>query len=124
VNCLLNKARRKDVRKEANDTSNYAGARISVDTTIPFPRTLGGNYYWVKFCDCYSGMSWNTFIKHRGQVFESVKQKLYHLKGQGYRIKYLRLDSAGEHHHIKDLCLRLGINPEFTAPHTPQHNGK
>jgi hypothetical protein len=49
---------------------------------------------------------------------------LFHLKGQGYKLKYLRLDNAGEHHHIKDLCLKMGITPEFTAPHTHQHNGQ
>ena len=39
-------------------------------------------------------------------------------------VKYVRCDNAGENSkYIKYLCNKYGIQPEFTAPNTPQQNG-
>jgi transposase InsO family protein len=121
--CMLYKATQRPTRKITSITAQHPGDRMYVDTSGPFPRTLGGNHYWVKFCDQFSGMSWNIFIKERSMVFQVVKTKILQMKGQGIKINHMRLDNAGEHSDFVDLCLKLGIQPELTAPHTPQHNG-
>jgi hypothetical protein len=68
-------------------------------------------------------MSWNIFIKERSMVFQVVKTKLHQMRGQGIKINHLRINNAGEHNDFVNLCLKQGIKPELTAPHTPQHNG-
>ena len=46
------------------------------------------------------------------------------MKGCGTPVKYVQCDNAGKNSkHIKDLCNKYGIQPEFTAPNTPQQNG-
>jgi hypothetical protein len=42
------------------------------------------------------------------------------------KVKNIRLDNAGENKALKARCLKegLGINFEFTAPGTPQQNGR
>ena len=46
------------------------------------------------------------------------------MKGRGTPIKYIRCDNAGENEkYVKELCMKHGIQPEFTAPNTPQLNG-
>ena len=62
-------------------------------------------------------------LKDKTQVYQANKHTLLKIKGQGFPVNYLRLDNAGEHSEIDNLCNKLHITTEFTAPHTPQHNG-
>ena len=121
--CRVYKATQRPTKKITSITAQHPGDRMYVDTSGPFPRTLGGNHYWVKVCDQYSGMSWNIFLKDKTMVSHSVKNKIKQLIGQGFKINYLRMDNAGENRNITDFCLKVGIQPELTAPNTPQHNG-
>jgi len=46
------------------------------------------------------------------------------MKGRGTPVKFLCCDNAGENEkYVKQLCDKYGIQPEFTAPNTPQQNG-
>ena len=121
--CMLHKATKKPTRKVTSIVANRPGERMYVDTSGPFPRTLGGSHYCVKFCDQFSGMSWNIFVKDRSMVPQAIETKILQLLGRGFRVKHLRFDNAGEHQTIENFCLKLGIQPEGTAPNTPQHNG-
>ena len=39
-------------------------------------------------------------------------------------IRYLRCDNAGEHKEVEKICEKEGITMEYTAPYTPQQNGR
>jgi hypothetical protein len=54
--CLLYKASQRPVKKDTLMKATYAGERIHMDVSGPFPPTLGGHRYWVMFKDQYSGM--------------------------------------------------------------------
>jgi hypothetical protein len=43
-----------------------------------------------------------------------------------YEVKFLRCDNAGENKSTKNLCNKLGfaVDLKFTAPDTPQQNGR
>jgi histone deacetylase 1/2 len=44
--------------------------------------------------------------------------------GAGHKPKFVRCDDAGENSkQLKKVCENQGVKMEFTAPHTPQHNG-
>jgi transposase InsO family protein len=50
-----------------------------------------------------------------------------HLKAKhGRTVKFIRCDNAGENKALEKACLKegLGIQFEYTAPGTPQQNGK
>jgi transposase InsO family protein len=46
------------------------------------------------------------------------------VNGMNNKVKYLRCDNAWEHQaKLRSLCSKLGIQLEYIAPYTPQHNG-
>jgi len=95
-----------------------------VDFYGPYSTTVGGNNYWLLDNDDYSCKSWCLFAKRKSDIAELVKPLLIELKGANKPVKYLRCDNAGENiKQLQDLCKVFGIEPEFTAPHTPQQNG-
>ena len=99
------------------------GERLYIDTSGPFPPSMGGNQYWAKICDEFSGKNWNSFTKSKKTIQESLEDLIIMLKAKGHEVKYLRCDNAGEHTNFDQLCNQMGITLEYTAPNTPQHNG-
>ena len=61
--------------------ATYAGERIHMDVSGPFPATLGGAQYWVMFKDQYSGMVWNVFVPSKDNVYGVTKEKFYYFAG-------------------------------------------
>ena len=122
--CMLFKAKRRAVAKLTLIVATRPGERIHIDTSGPFPSTLGGHQYWVKIKDQFSGMSWNSFVKQKSEVSNVLLRKLRVFKGIGIQVSYLRCDNAGEHQESLQLvCEEFGIQLEYTAPSTPQQNG-
>jgi hypothetical protein len=54
-----------------------------------------------------------------------ARQLFARLKASGRTVKFLQCDNAGEHQEdLRKLCHEeCGIQLEFVAPYTPQHNG-
>ncbi len=76
--CMMYKAQQKSVNKITTMMVTKPGERLHIDTSGPFPTTLGGNKYWIKIKDQYSGMSWNTFVKERSSVTSDYYGNLDH----------------------------------------------
>jgi hypothetical protein len=74
--CMIYKAKRKSVIKFADLIVTKPGERLYIDTSGPLPKTLGGNNYWVKIKDQYSGMSWNSFVKQKLFIASVVLKQL------------------------------------------------
>ena len=122
--CLKYKAKAKKLGKFAKLVATKAGERIHIDTSGPFPKTLGGNIYWVKIKDQFSKYSHNIWVKRKADVPHVLVEFLDTLRGLRINVQYLRLDNAGEHtDEIKRICHVRGIKLEYTSPHTPQQNG-
>ena len=122
--CMRIKAKAKAIKKESTKRAEQVCERLCLDTSGPFAPTLGGNTYWGEICDDKSNKSWDTLMKKKSAVPTLVEDLVIELKAQGHQVKYLRMDNAGE--HSKELirkCHQLGVEPEFTAPNTPQQNG-
>ena len=122
--CMKYKATAKKLGKFTKLTATKAGERIHIDTSGPFPKTLGGNIYWVKIKDQFSKYSHNIWVKRKSDVPQVLVDFLDTLKGTGMVVRYLRLDNAGEHSDVmKRICHVRGITLEYTSPYTPQMNG-
>ena len=70
---------------------------------------------------CSHGLLWGNKSYLSGKVFPIILGII----NTGHKVKYLRLDNAGENWDLENKCLHhlLGINFEYTTPNTPQFNG-
>ena len=124
LGCLESKARAKNVSKLTNVKSTISGERIFIDTSGPYPRSMGGNKYWLKMVDDSSRKNWNYFMKKKSDVTSKVEEFLKTMKSQDVKVKYIRCDNAGEHQSsLRKLCRDKAITLEYTSPNTPQQNG-
>ena len=66
---------------------------------------------------------WSFFHKNKVD-FEDVTKLFEWVTSRKYPLKYLCLDNAGKWKHLHKLCHKYGVTMEYTAPHTPQFNGR
>ena len=101
------------------------GERIFIDTTGPFPKSKGGHKYCMVAVDDKTDRTWTHFTSSKKQMTNFVKLLYETITGLGRTIKYIRCDGAGEHQStLQDFCRPRGITLEYTAPYTPQQNGR
>ena len=124
VGCMTAKAQRKPVKKQTNTRATSAGERIYIDTSGPYPQSVRGKKYWFKIVDDYSRKNWNYFMKKKEEVPEVLEEYIKEMKTKGIKIRYVRMDNAGEHgRKLRKVCQKYDIKMEYVAPSTPQHNG-
>jgi transposase InsO family protein len=90
-------------------------------------KSYGSSKYWLLIMDDCSDEAWSRFLKKKSKTTEQVVALIKDLKEKGGKtVKYIRCDNAGENKSLENECLRqgLGITFEYTAPGTPQHNGR
>jgi hypothetical protein len=89
--------------------------------------SFGGTKYWFGMLDDHTDLFVSHCLRaksHLGgrlvQTLKTFKTKLNHTP------KYIRCDDAPENHKAEELCMKEGINVQFeyTAPGTPQRNGR
>ena len=121
--CMYAKAKQRNVNKFTKLRATLPGERLFVDTSGPYPRSMGGNTYWLKIVDDYSRKNWNFLMQKKSEVTMNVIEHIQCLHRASKNVKYLRCDNAGEHNELISYCERNNIVLEKTAPNTPQHNG-
>ena len=126
--CMISKARQKNLNKVPNEDklSTTPGERLYFDISSVTQPSIGGNKFWLLIVDDATDMPWSIFLKCKSDLSQNMFAFLKTLIGQGYKVKFLRCDSAGENTKFKADVEKDGLNVEFefTAPRTPQHNGK
>ena len=121
--CMYAKAKQKKVNKLTKERATKSGERLFFDTSGPYPRSLGGNLYWLKIVDDYSRKNWNFLMKKKSEVAQKIIDHIKILTINGNAFRFVRCDNAGEHNEIKRFCERNNIIMEMTTPNTPQLNG-
>ena len=123
--CARAKATQKRTNKVTKVAADKAGERLFMDTSGPYTETVGGSRYWFKFVDDKTRKSWDFYGARKNAITKFLRDILDKLKASGKPVKYLRCDNAGEHmSELRKICEgEYGIQLEYTAPHTPQHNG-
>ena len=122
--CVLAKAKAKGVPKVTLNKAIQPAERLYTDISGPYKKSIVGSNYWILVVDEFSGKSWSFFVKKKSQMAETVSTLLRKLSSADYSIKYLRCDNAGENTKgLAEVCDKLNIQIEFTAPYTPQQNG-
>jgi transposase InsO family protein len=78
--------------------------------------------------DDYTNFIWSFFLTNKSHISSTLLPFLRQLQQQrDLTVKYLRCDNAPEHIKFPKALQQttdLKIQFEYTAPHTPQQNGK
>ena len=96
---------------------------VHIDTTGPYPTSLGGSRYVVMFVDSASRLQrpYGVREKSAAAIFSVVKRFVADMGVP----RAFRTDNGTEYSNsmFVDFCNGLGLRCEFTAPYTPQQNG-
>jgi hypothetical protein len=66
------------------------------------------------------------FFKKKDELKDKVVELIKELKNENIRVKFLRLDDAGENYALEKECKQqnLVVKLEYSGPRTLQKNGK
>jgi gag-polypeptide of LTR copia-type len=128
TDCALGKSRVKNIPKVNTKTATEKLERINIDISYVNFTSFGGAKYWLLIQDEFTDCLWSKFLKTKDQVSEVMFQWINEVqKETKLMVKNIRCDNSGENksfHEAVKADKDLKIKFEFTAPHTPQQNGK
>ena len=95
---------------------------MHLDTSGPYKKTRGHNRYWVGLKDAYTSRVWSLFGREKDSFTKDIDLLFTDLNSKGHPVRILWLDNAGEWKWLRPVCARHGIQMQYTAPNTLQHN--
>ena len=125
--CAIAKARQKNVKKIPSKKAKHPGGRISLDISSPNYKGVAGKRHWLLFLDEHSDMVWSRFPKQKSDLPAIAMAFIKELEQENdIKVASIRLDNSGENRALEAACKQegLGIKFEFTAPNTPEQNGR
>jgi len=90
-------------------------------------KSIEGSLYVATFLDDYSGSGAVYFLKAKNEFSAALKTYLHWGENQlERRLKVLHSDRGGEYigRDVTDILRSNGIEHRFTAPYSPQQNGR
>jgi len=97
--CIISKSKKKNIKKWNDKRASYTGERLFVDISGPYHPTLKGNRFWLKIVDDFSRYSVSKFIRYKNQLCDELIKHVLILNGNGMKVKFVRMDNAGENIH-------------------------
>ena len=124
--CALAKSRRKNLGHGGISVTKNPGEKLWVDISSIRTASYGGNKFWVLVVDDRTDYCWSFFVKRKSDIGDSLLNLFMDLKAKGIGVQTVRCDNAQENIAAKKLLTEKGFDVvfEYTAPHTPQQNGK
>ena len=125
-NCKLAKITQKPVAKVTGTVADRPGKRLFIDSSRIKATSLGGSKFWAMAVDDNSDYTWSFFVRNKDDQNGPFTTLFGKLKREGRPVKFIRCDNAGENRVLEQQCETMGfeITFEYTAPNTPQLNGK
>lgn len=127
VACTFGKQHRTKIstapRKRATNILDLVHTDVCGPMRTP---SIDGNRYFVTFIDDATNYCVISFIKQKSEVLGKFQAFVAMMANQtGKCVRAVRCDQGGEYtsHDWKHYCATKGIVMEYTAPHTPEHNG-
>jgi hypothetical protein len=124
VPCSLAKVHAKPISKQLVPRSTNAGTRIFIDISTFPTASIAGNKHWMLVLDDATDMVWSMFLKTKAETTERMLGFFSKMKDRGTPVHRVRLDNSGENRKLRDSTQHMNIHYEFTAPNTPQQNGR
>jgi hypothetical protein len=126
VHCYEAKAEQKTVSRVPIERSKVPGECLFLDISSIQELSFGQAKNWALILDDNTDFAWSFFIKKEHNLQSSAIALIQQLKSDGNIGKYIHCNNAGENKSLEKECARLshGITFEYTAPGTPQQNGR
>ena len=128
ANCATAKSKQQNVNKVSTaSTATKKGERIMLDISSIDSKSFGGGKFWLLILDEFTKCKWTFILKSKDLLSDTVCTWIEEMQSKhSITIDKIRCDNAGENKSLqKDCKIRFPkIIFEFTAPHTPQQNGK
>ena len=126
--CAEAKARQKNIPKKVADDRrcNVVGERLHMDISSIKAKSFGGAKYWLLVLDEATGYAFSFFLKGKSETGPTILQLVRDLQTKAKHVKKIRCDGAGENKATEQLLKAngFGIEFEYSAPNTPQQNGR
>ncbi len=125
--CGIAKAKQKSVSIQLQPKSDTPGERMFLDISSIKGESFGQSKFWLMALDDCTDYAKSFFLKKKGDTAETIVSYVLDLKERSkIVVKYIRCDDAGENRALEKTCIKagLGIQFEYTAPGTPQRNGR
>jgi hypothetical protein len=126
--CVEAKIRMKNIPKRADNPAKEKGERIFIDLSWIRTPSFARNKYWLLIMDEFTHFLWSFFLRTKDELVYTMINFINNLqKTQQIKIKYIRCDNASENRSLQDtIAEKQNINCkfEYTAPASPQQNGK
>ena len=126
--CIMGKHRKMNIPKEIKNRSQFRGERINIDISSVAATSYGGAKYWLLIQDDYTDFLWSYFLKEKSQLPDIMLQWINQIqKETKITVHKVRCDNSGENRKLQKLLQQhfyLDARFEYTAPYTPQQNGK
>jgi hypothetical protein len=125
--CVMAMAKQKGLKKVSLNKPVAAGERLGFDISYLRNPSFGGSKYWLLFVDEFTSMKWSLFLRRKTDAIRAVVSFVKDLKaGNQEMVKFLCCDNSAENEGIRKMFEKEGVKVqmEFTAPNTPQENGK
>ena len=126
--CRISNAKQKNVPKVSfREPTTKPGELVYIDISSIKSTSYGGNKFWLAFMDDYTEKCWSFFLKKKSDQVEVLKTFLTDMKAKyDFKVETIRCDNAGENKSLEETLKKggFGIKFEYTAPGSPQFNGK
>jgi len=128
THCAEAKARQANIPKDVpeENKTEVPGERLHMDISSIKARSFGGAKYWLLVLDEATGFIFSFFLHRKKDTAQIIVDLIRHLRTKGKLTKFIRCDNAGENLATEKLCrqMGLGIDFEYSAPNSPQQNGR
>jgi hypothetical protein len=97
-----------------------------VDISSISTPSYGGQKHWILFVDDYTDCCFSKFVPLKSIMPTIALKVLHELANKGIWVQTIRCDNSGENNKFAQLCQNFGlpVRFKFTAPGTPQQNGR
>lgn len=126
ISCAMGKSKQKKIPKTTHVKATRPGERLFVDISSMKNRSLGGSKFWALVVDDHTDFLWGKFFSKKSDLSKNILPILKQLFVKGKEVKYIRCDNAGENRTLEKDCIDEGLDItfEYTAPYSPQFNGR
>lgn len=123
--CVIGKQHRVPFKKSSSDAEKN---KVYSDLCGPMPTpSIGGARYFITFLDAASGFITVYILKRKSEARQAFQKYVQLLENKfDTKVKLLHSDNGKEYcnEEFRRYAAEKGIELEYTAPYTPQQNGR